>query len=579
MSCTHRHIKSTLSLSLAWGVNVISFLFKVALDEETEQQEAGSKGKVCVATIQRIGVSLLFVAIVPLVLPSVVQAQPQLTIAELKRDRTPSEANLIYVNPRKGNDLAGDGSERSPFQTITHALKVARPQTAILLAPGKYSIATREKFPLRLKKEVKLQGSKASKGYKVIIEGNGFFISPTAAGQNATIVASHQAGGLTGVTVTNPHPRGHGLWIESASPQVSHNTFTRNGNAGVSVNGNSAPTIANNYFFNNGGNGLLVYGSSKPLVRNNEFKNTGFGVSAIGNAAPRLENNRISGNRIGVILQGNARATLRKNVIENSTEHGLVAISQSRADLGTAAQPGGNTFRGNRLLDIQNLVPGQAIAAHGNQLSGSIEGIIDLGNSVSNSRLRSRPLSASTSGETIVIPVPQPQENSDSLPVSSEPLSSQRPLPKPKPIGQNQATPIATTPSQSKPQPLPTRSSRSSSKQDITSVGDLVNVSPNSSPNSNNATKKLPVPDVPIPEGNLANLGHRARVKKSRHRVIVALKDANQEAIVRSLYPDSFSTVYQGKSMLQVGVFSSLENAEKTWQSLNDLGLNAMIVD
>ncbi|MGK7914709.1 MAG: DUF1565 domain-containing protein, partial [Prochloraceae cyanobacterium] len=455
----------------------------------------------------------------------------------------------------------------------------ARPQTAILLAPGKYSTASREKFPLLLKKEVKIQGSKASKGYKVIIEGNGFFISPTAAGQNATIVASHQAGRLTGVTVTNPHPRGHGLWIESASPQVSHNTFTRNGNSGVSVNGNSAPTIANNYFFNNGGNGLLIYGTSKPLVRNNEIKNTGFGVSAIGNAAPRLENNRISGNHIGVILQGNARATLRKNIIENSTEHGLVAISQSRADLGTAAQPGGNTFRGNRLLDIQNLVPGQAITAHGNQLSGSIEGIIDLGNSGSDSLLRSRPLSTSTSKQAIVIPVPQSQQNSDSLPVSSKPLSSQSPLPQPKPIGQNQATPITTKPSQNKPQPLPTRPSSSSSKQDMTSVGDLVNVSPSSAPNSNNATKKLPVPDVPIPEGNLANLGHRARVKKSRHRVVVALKDANQEAIVRSLYPDSFSTVYQGRSMLQVGVFSSLENAEKTWQSLKDLGLNAMIVD
>ncbi|MEA5511564.1 DUF3747 domain-containing protein [Crocosphaera sp. UHCC 0190] len=62
------------------------------------------------------------------------------------------------------------------------------------------------------------------------------------------------------------------------------------------------------------------------------------------------------------------------------------------------------------------------------------------------------------------------------------------------------------------------------------------------------------------------------------YRVIVAANNNSEQSRVRSLYPDAFATSYKGRSMLQVGLFSSKENAEKAYQSLENAGLNAMII-
>ena len=136
-----------------------------------------------------------------------------------------------------------------------------------------------EIFPLIVNNKIVLQGNSNNQGHNVIIKGGGDFVSPTGAGQNVAIAALKDAGRITGITVTNDRSRGHGLWIESSNPEIVGNTFTRNGNTGVSVNGKSSPLIEDNYFYNNSGNGLLVYGVSQPNVVKNTFEQTGFGIS------------------------------------------------------------------------------------------------------------------------------------------------------------------------------------------------------------------------------------------------------------------------------------------------------------
>ena len=70
-----------------------------------------------------------------------------------------------------------------------------------------------------------------------------------------------------------------------------------------------------------------------------------------------------------------------------------------------------------------------------------------------------------------------------------------------------------------------------------------------------------------------------ARSYNSRgYRVMVAANNSNQKARVRSLYPDAFPTSYNGRSMWQVGLFSSRNNAEKAHQSLQNAGLRAIIL-
>lgn len=62
------------------------------------------------------------------------------------------------------------------------------------------------------------------------------------------------------------------------------------------------------------------------------------------------------------------------------------------------------------------------------------------------------------------------------------------------------------------------------------------------------------------------------------YKVLVEARNSSQQQQVRSLYPDAFSTSHNGRSMLQVGVFSSQETAENVSQSLKNMGLNPTVI-
>ncbi|MDJ0577013.1 MAG: SPOR domain-containing protein, partial [Xenococcaceae cyanobacterium MO_234.B1] len=65
----------------------------------------------------------------------------------------------------------------------------------------------------------------------------------------------------------------------------------------------------------------------------------------------------------------------------------------------------------------------------------------------------------------------------------------------------------------------------------------------------------------------------------AEYRVLVEVRNNNQKAQVRSRYPEAFTTLYRGKSMLQVGAFSNRSNAETISRSLADLGLKSYVID
>ncbi len=62
------------------------------------------------------------------------------------------------------------------------------------------------------------------------------------------------------------------------------------------------------------------------------------------------------------------------------------------------------------------------------------------------------------------------------------------------------------------------------------------------------------------------------------YRVVVAVNSSQDQTRVRSLFPKAFSTSYQGRSMLQVGLFSDKDNAQKAEQSLKNIGLKPIII-
>ncbi len=507
--------------------------------------------------LQNKYISLILVIFTVALLYSVAfQAQP--TLAQDVIAQSPAlnkNQNIIYVNPQNGDD-SQLGKKLSPLKTITHALEIAANGSTIQLASGTYSEETGEKFPLIIKNQIILQGNPNNQGYTTIIQGDGYFISPTAAGQNVTIAAIKDVVAITGVTVTNQHSRGHGLLIESASPEIVSNTFTRNGSTGVSVNGNSSPRIEDNYFYNNSGNGLLVYGISNPEVVNNTFEQTGFGVSILQQAASILTSNQFDGNRIGIILEGNSQGILRQNEIINSSESGLTAIAQSRVDLGTDNEPGNNVFRSNQKLDIQNAT-GNQIPAVGTEVNGDIVGDInfDRGTFIATSKDNTfkdlPPLSSRRNLDNLLLP----KLNEPALTPPTETASN---LPEPPPILESNTgnKELVFTPP----------SSSSAVVRDLEPVPFLPEI--NSTALSSNNAQIGSLSDV---------LGSRA--SQVRYKVLVEALNDHEEEEVRSLYPEAFKTIFQGESWLQVGAFSNRDKAKQAERTLVDLGLETYLVE
>lgn len=263
----------------------------------------------------------------------------------------PGTAMIFFVDPGLGSD-AGDGSQRSPFRSITQAIQSVPPNSVLILSAGTYSVETGEAFPIRLPNGMTLQGNPGQRGRGIVIRGGGMWNSPSAGTQNITLIGN--SGGLiTGVTLTNPNTDGIGLWIESANPAVANNTISGNG---------------------------------------------GDGVWIVGNSAPLLTGNQIIENRDGVVVRDVARPVLRQNIIAQNERDGVVAIAQSRPDLGTSTQPGQNVLQQNGQFQIYASTQ-EPILAIGNQLDTQrLAGRVDLTGTLVASQPSSTPIPMVTFG-------------------------------------------------------------------------------------------------------------------------------------------------------------------------------------
>lgn len=446
------------------------------------------------STLAKLGIAAtLVVSLAPV---ATAQMSESLEFA-VQPTTTPATSNLLFVNSTVGND-AGEGSQRSPFRTITRALQFAQPGTVILLSPGTYSADSGESFPLRLPPGVTLQGDPANHGRGILVRGGGDYLSPTAARQNVTVLAADQSV-LTGVTVTNTNARGYGLWIESTSPTVMNNTFTGSQHDGVSVNGASAPLIQGNHFSNNGASGISVFGNAQPQIRNNRFENTGFGVNVADQAAPLLVGNAILNNRNGVVVQEQARPTLRNNRIEGNRQNGLVAIAQSLPDLGTASDPGNNQFANNGELDVNATAADGAFPAAGNNLSSDrTSGSVDLAGTTPLPAPVASILPASPAPATVTMP-PTISPAQPTTVATITPPTSSRPA---ETVNFGQLPPTLASSSVSQAEtafPSPTQTGFLANQDDDPPRLNLVQASPPSVPSSNPSVNAesitIPVPD------------------------------------------------------------------------------------
>ncbi|QYX31476.1 DUF1565 domain-containing protein [Sphaerospermopsis torques-reginae] len=486
-------------------------------------------------------------------------------------EKTISQVNLLFVNPSIGNDQNGNGSQNAPFQTITQALQLAQSNTVIMLATGTYSANTGEVFPLIIKPGVTIQGNIGNKGKGVNIVGGGDYLSRSFGRQNVGIVGANQAS-LSGVTVTNSNSRGYGLWIESANTVVEENTFTSNTQDGISITGNATPSIRKNYFQGNGANGITISGDARPEIRENLFQRTGFGINIAQNAAPVVVGNQILDNRSGIVVQANTSPVLRNNLIQGSQEDGLVVIAQAIPDLGNSREPGGNEFRNNRRYDINAKAAKQVIYAAGNNLNKNrISGNVDTSGRtapiVINSPPTSVPVEEIATAPEIVFAAPNIPKTFNPSPMI---LSSSRSTSPGNQVPKMPATTVQGS--------LGTNNSQNTAQLNYVQVepGVIEFVAPQLSRNES--------PYNPTIISNFSN-SRIATAPRSytntrpgvRYRVLVPIISDSQQELVRSIVPDAFSRVLQGRRVMQVGVFSSQDSANQMLQSLSSMGLRGII--
>ncbi|MGA7933665.1 MAG: DUF1565 domain-containing protein [Kovacikia sp.] len=279
----------------------------------------------------------------------------------------------LFVNSNTGkDDLSAGRNESAPFKTIAFALQQAQPGTIVQVAPGQYTQATGEVFPLLVPQGVTLQGNEFNQGRNVALIGGSFYSSSWWGSQNVAVLAKADSQ-IVGLSVTNPNSRGTGIWIESANATIRGCTFSKSAREGVFVAGKASVTVENNLFTENSANGIALTGMSTGMVRNNTFQRTGFGIAVSEKAAPQLVNNRVQENVDGIVVSHSAIPQLRGNLVEGNKRDGLVAISDAKPDLGNGMAPGRNIFRGNGRFAIYNATLKNSLAAEGNDVTGTMQ--------------------------------------------------------------------------------------------------------------------------------------------------------------------------------------------------------------
>lgn len=548
------------------------------------------KSKHIFTRVVRLGLAtsaLLWIA--PIVLAAPAADRRQTT--DTNHNTLRAEINQLFVNSNSGNDSA-KGTEQAPLKTITRALQVASEGTTIILAPGSYTTATGEVFPLQLKTGVTLKGSPESRGQGILIRGGGAYMSRTAASQNVAIVGANGAT-LTGVTVTNSNRRGYGLWIESTNTTVTQNTFTGSTHDGISVNGTGTPTIRENTFVQNGANGVSIFGSAKPQVLSNQFERTGFGINIAQESAPMVTSNRIRYNTDGIVVQGSARPILRQNQIEGNQRSGLVTIANARPDLGNSSEPGGNIFINNREYDINAEASKEIIAAIGNQLSPTrVAGRIDLRGVINASTPSTEPGTSQVSTRPPVPSSPRPlltnrTTRTPENPSPTIPASTSTSIPVPTP-----STPIniPVPPPQTPSAPPPQRTAAQSAGNRGDTLPVLLPVPSQTPPLGNTGgsspvvvsqTPQPPGSPPPPPSGS-RQVGRtpqsgRPTDPQLRYRVTVDAPNAGIQSRVRDLVPEAFRTILNGRVVMQVGVFTDWDNADQIVEMLSRNGITAEV--
>ena len=195
--------------------------------------------------------------------------------------------SIFYVNTSAGSDTNNNGTQSSPFKTITKAMTVAtRSGSTVHVAPGTYTSG--EAFPITVPAGVLLIGDETNQGggsTPTSIVGGGLAPGATAGSVGVALLPG-TGSTIAGFTITNnaSFTERRGLILRNSTVTLRNNTVTgATHKVGVYVDVSTNHMITGNRIVDNGGSG------------------TGSGLAFVtGGAGSKVENNIITGNAFGV---------------------------------------------------------------------------------------------------------------------------------------------------------------------------------------------------------------------------------------------------------------------------------------
>ncbi len=529
-------------------------------------------------------------------------------------------ANTLYVDAAKGNG-AGPGNAQAPFKTITAALQAAVPGTVIQVQPGKYDEVNGEIFPLVVHSGVTLQGDVNSRGKTTLVQGGGKFLSPTVAGQIVGIVAQ-KGTTIQGLTVSNPQKRGYGIWIEGTDPTINRNTFTGSGNDGIMLTGTAAGKITDNFFYKNPSDGITMLRMASPLIQGNVFEDTGFALNIDEKSSPTVKDNVVVNNADGIVILGKSTPTLRGNRIERNRRSGIAIVGEAQPNLGTAAEKGANYFQGNLKSDINNATrPQIPIMALGNEYTAKPKHLGSI--QADNAPLVATKGALTLPSASVMVPTALPTATASPTAPGQKPLPpkppSQLPIAKPPtlPTATTPGLPAPTTPPPAPPiipkplppiqspqppaaKPLPPQPVAPPSVRQSQAPAPptpLPSPAPANKPlppqfENTQVRSSLPQPKPTVqttqtqavqttfskllPSKPEAAPVQQASFGTGKYRVLITDASPNLKKL-KQFVKNPFHREYEGRKVLQVGVFSSESSAQQIIKQLISQGFKAIV--
>ncbi len=411
----------------------------------------------------------------------------------------------------------------------------------------------------------------------------------------------------------------------NGAPTISKNYFYQNGANGITIAGSSRAEVRENVLQKTGF-GINIAQNAAPVVVGNQIQENRSGIVVQANARPILRNNVIQGNKEDGVV---AIAQAMPDLGSASEPGGNEFRTNARYDINasTAKQvisAFGNTFTGDKItgkVDIKGITAPIAqnqptpvsnnvvreTQANG-EISFSAPGVSEItnrqtlplpSNSISQkndaSQLNSQLLPLLPAKAPLSVPKSNqqlPTSRVARFPIPSSLVSRQIPpkpadLPNAPQLNYVQIDPNTIEFSAPQPpsnaaqlpqlrgrQPLPTL--------EAAPLGDsspLPPVPDRNIPISNTRNlQKMPVPESSATVASGGDLPSASATQLGvRYRVVVQLATERDRDLVQVLAPGAFPTVWQGRKVMQAGVFSSEYNAKEMVKILDSKGLRAIM--